>query len=225
VIPIIKGILFDLDGTLFDRDASIRTLVKEQHARFRLDLEGVLLDNFVTRFVELDAHGYLDKASVYSSIVSEFNLRDEMQESLVADFWSKYHLHARSFPEAEKALIELRSLGFKLGIVTNGKVINQERVIDKLGIAKYFDTIIISEREGIRKPNREIYERALFNLALSPKDSIHVGDHPINDIEGAINAGLIAVWRRNEYWAPSKLAHYEVQSLNEVATIVRNIAQ
>jgi putative hydrolase of the HAD superfamily len=63
--PSPQATLFDLDGTLFDRDASFLELVRAQYHVFRPELEGSPMEVFVARAIELDKHGYVDKSVVY----------------------------------------------------------------------------------------------------------------------------------------------------------------
>ena len=48
----------------------------------------------------------------------------------------------------------------KLAVITNGLEVRQQRKMDALGITTWFDAILISEVEGVKKPDAEIFERA-----------------------------------------------------------------
>jgi putative hydrolase of the HAD superfamily len=91
----------------------------------------------------------------------------------------------------------LRNHQLKLGIVTNGSIAAQEPKIQRLGLAALMDTVLISEREGVRKPEAEIFNRALDRLGVDAASAWFVGDHVDADIRGASEAGLTAVWRRS----------------------------
>ncbi len=54
-----RAVFFDLDGTLFDRDAAVRSLTETQYVAFERELGGVLREVFVSRLLELDAHGLM----------------------------------------------------------------------------------------------------------------------------------------------------------------------
>ena len=60
----IKAVLFDLDGTLLDRDASLRLFVRGQYHRIS-QLQAVDQENYAQRFIELDHHGFVWKDQVY----------------------------------------------------------------------------------------------------------------------------------------------------------------
>ncbi len=67
----IQAVLFDLDGTLLDRDTSLLRFVHDQYERIGA-LQLVQKDVFCERFIELDQHGYVWKDKVYEQLVAEF---------------------------------------------------------------------------------------------------------------------------------------------------------
>lgn len=211
-----RAVLFDLDGTLFDRDASFLELVHVQYQAFEAVLKQVPSEAFVRRVVELDEHGYADKAVVYRKIVREFGLPPDLGDHLTAHFQETYASFSRCFPEAPSVLADLRAHGIKLGIITNGSTRMQEDKIRHLGIMDLVDAILISEREGLRKPDRRIFERALARLNVDATEAWYVGDHPVADVRGAFDAGLTAIWRRVSYWHVPDIQCRQIDSLAEL---------
>ncbi len=69
-----------------------------------------------------------------------------------------------------------------------------------LGLADRFDVVLISEAEGVRKPDAEIFRRALDRCGVDASEAAFVGDHPNTDVVGARSAGLLPVWRYVPYW-------------------------
>jgi phosphoglycolate phosphatase-like HAD superfamily hydrolase len=67
----------------------------------------------------------------------------------------------------------------------------QNRKLVCLAISPMFDTILISDAEGIHKPEREIFHRALERLNANPARAVFVGDHPEVDVAGAGAAGTV----------------------------------
>lgn len=112
---------------------------------------------------------------------------------------------------------------YRLGIVSNGRGIFQSRAIDGLGIASFFDTILISEVEELRKPQPEIFHRALFKLSSVANEAVFVGDDPEADVRGAKSAGLKAVWKRNQFHIEPKEANSIIDELYELPNIVRQL--
>lgn len=56
---------------------------------------------------------------------------------------------------------------------------------------------MISDADGIHKPDCRIFQRALGRLNASPDRAVFVGDHPEVDVAGARAVGMQAVWRRD----------------------------
>src|SRR4029077_20835051 len=130
-----------------------------------------------------------------------------------------YASYSRCLPEVPSALAELQAGGMKLGIITNGSIHMQEEKIRQLGISNLMDEVLISEREGLRKPDCKIFERALQRLRVAPAEAWYVGDHPLVDVHGAFEAGLTAVWRYTPQWQRPEVPAHEIRGLDELVRI------
>ena len=120
-----------------------------------------------------------------------------MAETLLNDYRSGFPNACVLFPDAVQTLARLRTSGLKLGLITNGSIRMQSRKLQCLALSPLFDTILISYAEGISKPDRQIFHRALERLNTDPAQAVFVGDHPEVDVAGARAAGMHAVWRRD----------------------------
>lgn len=194
--------MLDLDGTLFDRDAALRDLLDAQYSEFEENLRPIPRADFTTRIADLDDHGFRDKAEVYAQVAHEFRLGPDLASALFSNFWQRYHRFCRPFAGVLQSLEELRRRGKRIAVVTNGKTVVQQGTIDALHLNHLLDAVLISEAEGVRKPDRRIFEQAVARLGFSPSECCHVGDHPEVDVRGALAAGLRAIWKRTPYWAP-----------------------
>ena len=197
----IKAVLFDLDGTLYDRDELVQRLVSRQYDAFRHELSSVSKGRFIERVVQLDDHGYGDKPDLYRTVAGEWSLSAELADRLLQSFWSLYEQTTELSEDTSATLQTLHAHGVKLGVVTNGRVEWQQRKLDALGISSWFDAVLISEAEGVRKPDPEIFRRALTRCGVEAPEAMFVGDHPQVDVEGAMRAGLHAVWKAVPYWS------------------------
>lgn len=208
--------IFDLDGTLYSRDLLVGRVVRQQARDFADELSHVQPETYVNRVLELDAHGYCPKEEVYAQIASDYDLDDSVQSALFEHFWDTYD---SLYEMPESTLTVLRSLnerGARLGIVTNGKTKRQNGKIDAFGIRDYFDAILVSESEGLKKPEAEIFHRAVTRCGCGIDESVFIGDHPEADIEGARNAGLPAIWKRVPYWQMTRDDVVVIEELSEL---------
>ena len=217
----IRAVIFDLDGTLLDRDASIKSFVTAQYDRLSYALEHIDRQDYLTRFVELDNRGHVWKDKVYQNLVQEFAITQVTWQDLLDDYETQFSDRCIAFPHLIEMLGLLRQQNYLLGMITNGRTIFQSKSIAGLSIKKYFDTILISEAEQIRKPQPEIFARAVSRLQVSAAASVYIGDNPQADIAGAKNAGLKAIWKRDCFWQQPKEADAIVNGLDEILPILK----
>ena len=218
----IKAVLFDLDGTLLNRDASVRSFVENQYERLFNHLKHIPKEIYIERFLTLENRGYVWKDTVYTQLKKELNISSLTVEELLNDYVCEFRQHCIPFEGLREMLDELKNLNVKLGIITNGFGHFQLENIKALGIEKDFNSIIISEWEGIKKPNLEIFQRALKKLQVAPSTSVYIGDHPLNDIEPANLVEMVSIWKRDVDWQNIK-AQFIIEQLIEIPAIIRNI--
>ena len=216
----IKSVLFDLDGTLLDRDTSIKQFIWAQYDRLIDRLSHIPKSDYITRFIELDCHGHVWKDKVYQTLVEKFEISGISWEELLDDYETQFQFHCVPFPGLIEMLTTLKQQGYLLGIITNGRGKFQDRAISGLGIRDYFDTILISEIEQVRKPQPEIFHRAIDRLGVLAQASVFVGDNPEADILGAKNAKMRTIWKRNSHWLEPKEADAIIDELCEIPAIV-----
>ena len=220
---VIRAVLFDLDGTLFDRDTSVRTLIARQYDHFADALRHVPKQTFITRFMDLDARGYVRKDVVYQHLIAEYHVQDCVLEDLYDHFYATYHDCCRPFPGLHELLTQLRARDLKLGIITNGGHNFQMRTIEALGIGCFFGAILTSDQEQLKKPDARLFHRAVQRLDIPASEAVFVGDHPIVDIAGARAAGLKAIWRRDLHWEPAPDADGVIDHLAELESRLMNL--
>ncbi|RLJ90462.1 HAD family hydrolase [Planococcus citreus] len=218
----IQAVLFDLDGTLLNRDASVVSFIDEQYNRMHHSLGHIPKDLYAKRFIELDRRGYVWKDQVYAQLIQEFDIEHTTMELLLDDYITYFRFHCIPFSGLHSMLESLKQQGVKLGIISNGKEKFQLDNIKALGIEKWFDVILISESENLRKPDPRIFERAMASLNVLPSHSLFVGDHPTTDVEAAKNAGMIGVWKKDAGWNEAA-ADYAIDELDEVNRIVQEL--
>lgn len=188
------AVLFDLDETLLDRSTSLRAFLADQFQRYEIELGEVLYPVWETKFLELDARGHVHKFVVYPKILSLFGGTPSIAYELLEDYRTRCCTHARPFEGMTETLSSLRARNIALGLITNGETAFQTRHIHALGLDRLMDVILISEAEGLRKPDAAIFHRALNRLKIAPERAMFIGDNPAVDIMGAHSAGLKTAW-------------------------------
>ena len=92
------------------------------------------------------------------------------------------------FPETLEVLTTL-SATYELGIISNFDR-RLRTILEQLGIARFFQHIVISSEVGADKPDPWIFKEALRIAAVEPDRALHVGDEPAADWEGASRVGM-----------------------------------
>lgn len=216
----IKAVLFDLDGTLLNRDESVKSFIDHQFEQYKFN--PILKEQYMSRFIELDCRGYVSKDQVYRQLADELRVTHIHDEILHNDYFCNFKNHCIPFPELIDMLDELKNASLRLGIITNGGGQFQLDNMKALGIENYFEVILISEWEGIKKPDPEIFRRALLKLNVEPSQSIFVGDHPKNDIWGAKSIGMKSIWKRDPQWDDAD-ADFTINHLEEIPYIIERM--
>ena len=221
---VIKAAIFDLDGTLLNRDESIKIFIARQYERLNKLVGHIPKEKYLKRFIELDKRGYVWKDIVYQQLVNEFNIVKITSEELLQDYICEFKNNCIPFSNLTQMLDKLKRSKIKLGIITNGFGKFQMDNIKALGIEKYFDVILVSEWEGIKKPDPEIFTRVLELLNVAPYESIYVGDHPENDIKASQNVGMKGIWKKDCQWHTVD-ADSVIDDLAELPLMIANLSK
>ncbi|MCC2248478.1 HAD family hydrolase [Virgibacillus sp. AGTR] len=217
----IEAVIFDLDGTLLHREASIKRFATNQYERFYPYFSHIPKKCYVNRFITLDKRGYVWNDKVYQQMVKEFNVTGITPKQLLTDYLVQFKTNCILFPEVLKLLEALQERSLKLGIITNGQGPFQMDVIRKTGIFPFMDEVLVSEYEGIKKPDLEIFRSALDRLQVAAARSIFVGDHPQNDVHPAKKSGMISIWKRDAYWGSAN-ADFIIDDMMELLDIIED---
>jgi len=106
------------------------------------------------------------------------------------------------FDDALIALPRL-SASFPIVALTNGNA-----DLTRIGLERHFKANINAREFGKAKPDIGIFHAACNALGMAPEHVLHIGDHPEQDVLGAQNAGMSAVWvnRAQISWADAQSA-------------------
>lgn len=194
-------IIFDADETLFDFKQSEREAFKNTILEFHIDYDESYhlkiyqdINNAIWKEFE---QGFISQEKLKVERFRRLSDRLGVKFNEV-DFAKSYMEHlsyASILFDHSMELIENLSKSYKLAIVTNGLTNVQDRRIRKSPIAKYFETIVISEEILISKPNPKIFDHTLKNMNFYDKSKVLiVGDSLSSDIQGGINSGIDTCW-------------------------------
>ena len=185
IIGQIKGLVFDMDGTLLDnikyhKEAWLTFLKKHN---VPIDAQTLMAQN----------HGTIEEMIVlfFGKDLSVEKIKElgEEKESLYRDICKP---HVKEIDGLTDFLKQAKSKGLKIGLSTMGTIKNIDFVIDTLHIREYFDAIVGGDDVTKGKPDPEIFIRTAEKLGLSPKDCIAFEDST-SGIKSATSAGFKVV--------------------------------
>lgn len=224
----IRLLTFDLDNTLWETESVVaaaeQTLMAwyAEHApQFaeRLDSEArKALRHEVLASDPLLRHRVTDfRIAVMTLGLTRAGYAEEQVQELTQKGFEVF-LEARHaltlFPHAE-TLLEQLSSRYTLATISNGNA-----DVRRLGLAKYFSVIVSADEVGISKPDPAPFLAALERAGVEPAHALHIGDHPVDDIQGAREAGLHTLWfnRVGTPWTDSIRPDGEVSCLSQIPT-------
>ena len=229
-----KALILDLDDTLLDysgdvdvswADACRVCCAPRQYDAARL-IEALgptrrwFWDDPVRHRVErVDMPGAWTK--IVAHAMERIGLVDaDLAKTIAEEFAARRRERMRLFPDALACLEGARRDGIPLGLVTNGDARQQRYKIERWGLAKYFDAVVIEGEFGVGKPDPSVYRHVLDSLGIAPADAVMVGDNLEFDVDGPQRLGVRGLWldRRNEGLPPDSRIrpHRIIRSLAEI---------
>ncbi len=126
------------------------------------------------------------------------------------------------YPEARRTLAALHARGYRLGVISNfdGRLLG---VLNGLDIGHFFDPVVASTRAGAAKPEPAIFQKALVECQLLPKEALHIGDNYELDIVGAQQAGLTPVLIDRSGCQQSTVGCRVVRRLDELLAVLESL--
>ncbi len=132
----------------------------------------------------------------------------------------------KPYEETEHVIKTLYDKGYNIGIIANQSLGTEKRLED-WGLLKYIKLVVASAEEGVAKPDKEIFLRALSRAECLPENAVMIGDRIDNDIEPANRLGMRTIWVRqgfsiyqqpmNEY----QKADYIIDRIKDVLEVLK----
>jgi len=122
-----------------------------------------------------------------------FDVSDAIVKGATDVFAEEFMRYVRLDEDAINILQKLYGK-YKLGIISNFAIPECIwKLLEKFGLKRFFDGVLISGSINRRKPSPEIFKRALKDLRINASDAVFVGDSPSMDVKGAKNFGIKAI--------------------------------
>ncbi len=191
----IRAVFFDIDDCLYDstlqagmvRRNAVRAMIAEGLDAGEDEALGGLRD-IVVRFGSNYSHHFneLLKGLGYGE-------NPRIIAAGVAAYHTTKAAYLVPFADTVPTLLELRDLGYRLGVITDGLPVKQWEKLIMLGLQHFFDVVVISGEVGISKPDKRIFEFSVDKMGFKPGECVMVGDRLDRDIRGANDVGMVTV--------------------------------
>lgn len=204
----LKGILFDLYGTLIDieTDESMEEIYRgiahylTYHGIYRHRWE--VRDRYY-RIMDLqkessgEKYPEIDVEAIWSAFLGEEGMEPPAGRGLATVLAQVYRAISRKrlklYPGVKRVLDELRPV-YRMAIVSDAQPCYALPEMKAVGLDGYFDPVIISARYGFRKPDPRLMQKALDGLKLGPTEVIYVGNDMYRDVYGAGRLGIRSIF-------------------------------
>jgi phosphoglycolate phosphatase len=179
----VRAVIFDLDGTLID---SKQDLIYSVNAMLREFGRGELAEETISGYI---GHG---APQLVARALGDGCTEEERQRALQF-FLSYYELHKMdttcAYPGVAETLEKMASM--PMAVLTNKPVRISVRILDAMGLSKYFRAIYGGNSFETKKPDPLGAKTILRELGAAPREALLVGDSEV-DVQTARNAGMLA---------------------------------
>lgn len=210
----IKGIIFDVNGTLIDIHTNEWHDDVYRVVGNLLSYQGVTLgpseikDQFFRiideqRIASGEREPEFDAVGVFREILAQhateftrampLEKREQLPRLLAEVHRAASRFRLQLFPGVEETIRQLHAL-YPLAIVSDAQAAYAVPELNAVGLAGYFDPIIVSGNFGYRKPDQRLFEAALSAMELQPADVLYVGNDLHCDVHGPQQLGIRTVF-------------------------------
>jgi putative hydrolase of the HAD superfamily len=214
-MPQIKAVIFDYIGTLINaRSYTLEASMNKLHRAlvdegFRTDKQQ-FLESYANAHEKYRLVRYGELREVTNAIwVSEtlsnlgypINPQDLRMKTALNVFFQDYVDSLELRPYAKKLLKKITET-CKLGLISNftyAPVVYSS--LRKLGIAEFFNAIVVSGENGWRKPHQNIFKDTLKRLQVEANETVFIGDSPMEDIKGAMTVGFKTIFVCSQFYS------------------------
>lgn len=180
-VAAVRGLLFDLDGTIIDTIELI--LASARHASERV-LGKALPDEVLRHNIGVPLRAQMGEyapGDVEALLAAYREHNDRVHDDLIDEY-----------PGTEEALAQLASMGYPMGVVTSKSRPVAERGVRHFDLGRYFEFVVGFEDTEAHKPGPDPVLEGARRLGMSARNCMYVGDSP-HDIESGKAAGAVTV--------------------------------
>jgi HAD superfamily hydrolase (TIGR01509 family) len=216
----IRAVFFDMDGVIVDSEHFALSLIHKFFRNLNVDVTYDRLHYFL---------GSFGQKEIWEKVLGGIRIPYQIDElnSELNDYVNKFPVPYDQclMNNVSKTLSELKRRNYKLIITSNNSRFNIERMISMCRLDGLFDGIISEEAVERRKPDPDIYLKAIALAAHSKEECIAVEDST-HGILAAKNAGLKVIAQKDDrYGFIQNNADYFIEDLSNVIGILEDLSE
>ena len=217
-----KYIFFDWGYTLINKFKNVDSEINSILVKYNLKWDDIFRK--WKNYQILNSLGKVTEKEIYKDLSLILNISEEDLEKIDMLLLESHILDK----ETKDTINKLYEQGYYLGIISNNSIRNVEYILEREGIKKYFNKIVISEAVEERKPNLKVYMKAFEDI---PKDEynniVFISDELLEDLLGVKILGIKTVWYEQKIdnkWKKKETVlmepDYRIKSMKEILNIV-----
>ncbi|HWF59412.1 MAG TPA: HAD family hydrolase [Nitrospira sp.] len=240
----VKGIIFDVNGTLTDihtnegHDEVYRVLSN------LLSYQGIVLEPHVVkdlyfqimkeqRTAQDGRHPEFDAIGIFHTIITRHatdftrglptQKLEQLPRLLAETYRAASRFRLQPYPGVVDTIRHLHQT-YHLAIISDGQTAYAVPELNAVGLAGYFDPIIISGDFGVRKPHERLFTAALTAMQMKPSEVLFVGNDMYRDVYGAKRVGMTTVFCKSNQGLMEKEGinpDYIIDQFPELLTAIR----
>lgn len=230
---VLKLVLFDIGGTLIDYPIPLES-AGEIFKKYKdeVGLPAKVIDDWIEGYLSGRKQGFKTlKETTFLSTLSDSALKNNFiiterdMMNILEFLYGKAFADVASLIDGAMDLLSyIKKRGLYIGMISNtawpGYL--HEADLRRFGILNFFDSRIWTSEEGIRKPHKGLFLKALSGFGVDNKEAIYIGDTFGRDVVGPNSIGVRSIWISDQV-AHLVFNGWQAKDLFEVKDILSKI--
>ncbi len=213
----IRGVIFDFDGTLSDSIPVVIELLDEVFAEFGIDVDAKKAEPLIG----MDAWKIIEEIT---------GIHDRKRIDDIVQRWAKKYVDAvlvenriKLFDNVKNVLEKLRNMGLRIGISTSIISPIANKFIEHYGLTNYIDALSGADEVERGKPAPDIFIKTADKLNLPPENTIVVGDAEYDILGGKAMGAITVLFAPNSTKNNTIKPDFEITNLDDLIDLIKNM--